>query len=228
MSKGIYCYINKEKNEVVYIGRDSNIDKHKRHRAHFASLRHDEQQINRVLQNNPDRYIYQVLWEIDDCTDNHLNQMEIFYIRKYNPQLNFTKGGGGMTGYKHSLEARKKISESKQNKSRSEKTKKKISENNARYWDGKKLSEEHKKNISKTQNKTGFFRVFKAKRTDYQQGFAWSYQYFIDKGKQRKFIRANLVELEKEAKKRGLDWYIVDAKLATKSLEENRRWSDER
>ena len=121
----------KKNNEIVYIGKDSNIDTNERHKQHFQPSKYNEQPINRILQNNPDRYIYQVLWEIDDCTNNHLNQMEIYYIKKYNPQFNFTDGGDGMTGFKHSEETRKKMSE-----------------NNARYWKGKTLSEETRKKIS--------------------------------------------------------------------------------
>ena len=73
MTKGIYCYLDTKQNEVVYIGKDSNIDKNRRHRDHLAPSKYNQQQINRILQNNPSRYQYQVLWEIDDCTDNHLN-----------------------------------------------------------------------------------------------------------------------------------------------------------
>lgn len=131
MAKGIYCYIDKKDNQIVYVGKDSNIDKNKRYKEHLAPSKYNQQPINRILQNNPDRYKYQVLWEIDDCTDSHLNQMEIFYIKKYDPQFNFTEGGDGISGFKHSEETRKKISE-----------------NNARYWQGKTLSEEIRKKIS--------------------------------------------------------------------------------
>ena len=131
MSKGIYCYIDGENDKIVYVGKDSNIDKNKRHRDHLAPSSYNAQPINRILQNNPNRYKYCVLWEIDDCTDNHLTQMEIFYIKKYGPKFNFTEGGGGISGFTHSEETRKKISE-----------------NNARYWKGKTLSEETRKKIS--------------------------------------------------------------------------------
>ena len=116
MTRGIYTYVDKKNNEIVYIGKDSNIDKNKRHIAHLAPSKYNAQPINRILQNNPDRYIYQVLWEIDDCTDNHLNQMEIFYIKKYDPQFNFTEGRDGSSGFKHSEETKKKISEARKGK----------------------------------------------------------------------------------------------------------------
>ena len=131
MSKGIYCYIDKINNNIVYIGRDSSIHKNKRHKEHLQPSTYNRQVFNRILQDNLSRYQYQKLWEIDDCTDNHLNQMEIYYINKYNPKFNFTQGGDGTSGFKHSLETRKKMSESKKGKKpyeMTEKTRKKMSE----------------------------------------------------------------------------------------------------
>ena len=150
MTRGIYCYLDKENDKIVYVGKDSNIDKNKRHRGHLVPSNYNAQPINRILQNSPDRYIYQVLWGIGDCTDSHLNQMEIFYIKKYNPRFNFTEGGDGISGFKHSEETRKKISENNarywQGKTLSEKTRKKMSESRK----GKKLSEETRKKMSES------------------------------------------------------------------------------
>ena len=111
-------------------------DKNQRHGHHLAPSAYNAQPINRILQNNPDRYKYQVLWEIDDCTDNHLNQMEIFYIKKHDPKFNFTDGGDGISGYKHTEESKRKISEALKG------------ENNPNY--GKTLSKETRKKISET------------------------------------------------------------------------------
>lgn len=104
MTKGIYCYIDKTNDEVVYVGKDSNINKNKRHNAHKQPKRYNDQQINRIIQNNPLRYQYKILWKINDCSNNHLNQMEIYYISKYNPIFNFTNGGDGASGFKHTEE----------------------------------------------------------------------------------------------------------------------------
>ena len=219
MAKGIYCYIDKKDNQIVYVGKDSNIDKNKRHRKHFSPSKYDVQPINRILQNNPDRYIYQILWEIDDCTDNHLNQMEIFYIKKYDPQFNFTEGGDGISGFKHSEESRKKISESLKGKKPYEMTeeiKKKISES----LKGKKpyeMTEETKKKMSKSRNTTGFYKVSKEKRNTCKQGFIWVY---TDQSKStRKRLRStNLLKLQEKVEAQGLPWEIVDEEKAKKSL----------
>ena len=40
------------------------------------------------------------------------------------------------------------------------------------------------------------------------QGFIWRYQYYED-GKVKKIGRANLKDLEKEVKNRGLEWRVL-------------------
>lgn len=148
ITRGIYCYIDKNDNQIVYVGKDSYIDKNMRHKQHFQSSRYDAQPINRILQKNPFRYRYNVLWETDDCTDNHLNQMETCYIKKYNPQFNFTDGGDGASGFQHSEKTKRKMSEARKGKKFSDEHKRKLSENNARYWKDKNRSEKTKRKIS--------------------------------------------------------------------------------
>ena len=110
--KGVYSYTDKKTNEIVYIGRDSHLHTHRsRHKAHLSKTLRDAQVINRVLQDNPDRYEYDILCE-GDFTNDELNMLEMGYIGCYNPKFNFTIGGGGVNGYKHSLESRKKMSQS--------------------------------------------------------------------------------------------------------------------
>lgn len=227
MTKGIYCYVDKKDNSVVYVGKDSNIDKNKRHREHFSPSRYDKQPVNRILQNNLSRYLYKVLWEVDDCSDNHLNQMEIFYIKKHDPKFNFTDGGDGISGYKHTEESKRKISEALKGennpnygKTLSKETRKKISEtlkgeNHPMY--GKTHSEETKKKISEAQNTTGFYRVYKQKDNHYKQGFIWRYQYFLD-SKRKSIKSVDLKKLEKKVKKEGLEWKIIDDEKAKQSL----------
>lgn len=149
---GIYCYEDTLKdNEIVYIGKDSNITRNKRHKDHLAKGNYNAQQINRVLQNNPNRYSYRILkqWKKEEYNLNLANVLEILYIRRYNPLFNFTKGGEGILGHKHSLKTREKISRNHADFSGknhpqygthlSEETKKKISKAHT----GKKLSKEH-------------------------------------------------------------------------------------
>jgi hypothetical protein len=167
---GIYCYKDKQKNnEIVYIGKDSYINEKRRYKNHLAPSFYDEQQINKVLQNNPNRYEYEKLkeWELEDYNPNLANALEIIYIHRYNPKFNFTIGGEGVLGFKHSNESRKKMSEAHKGKKfslkhrqaisnankgnvHSEETKKKMRENNARYWLGKKHSDEYKRKMSES------------------------------------------------------------------------------
>lgn len=107
---GIYAYYDNLKHEIVYVGRDSNIENHSRHKAHYWLSKKDEQIINKVLQNdNTGRYTYVIL-EKGDFTNDMLNEKEVTWISFFKPKFNFTEGGDGSFGYKHSEEARKKIS----------------------------------------------------------------------------------------------------------------------
>ena len=125
--KGIYKYVDLKTGDVVYVGKDSNIDKNMRHRDHLSPAYYDVQQINRVLQNNPERYEYQVIYA-GDFDDDLLNVLEINTIADEQPIFNFTKGGDGTSGYKHTEEARKKMSEAHKGKTFSEEARKKMSE----------------------------------------------------------------------------------------------------
>lgn len=79
----------------------------------------------------------EILWSID-CDFPYiktlLNKLEIEYIKQYNSYnsgYNLTKGGeGGLLGYKHTEEARKKMSEAQKGKKHLEETKLKMSKSN--------------------------------------------------------------------------------------------------
>lgn len=237
MTKGIYCYIDNKNDNIVYVGKDSHIDEGRRQRAHEQPHRYNEQQINRVIQGNPSRYRYEVLWEIDDCSDNHLNQMEMHFISEHKPMFNFTRGGDGVVGFKHSEKSRKKISEANKgktpwNKGKTlpEKTKKKMSEANKSKtpWNKGKInvySEETKKKIgeslSKVQNTTGFYRVSKQKKNSCKQGFIWVYKY-QSKSTRKTISSVDLKKLEKKVRKEGLEWKIIDEERAQKSVDLNK------
>lgn len=106
--KGIYCYIDKQNYSIVYIGKDSHINTNKRHREHIAPCAYQSQQINKVIQNNPNRYEYKIILK-GITTDKILNAFEMAFIRKYEPKFNFTKGGEGLSGFKHSKKTIEKL-----------------------------------------------------------------------------------------------------------------------
>ena len=211
MSKGIYKYTDLETGEVVYVGKDSHIDKNQRHNAHLNPKKYNLQRFNRVLQNNPDRYEYGVIWETEDCTTLKLNKMEILFGKIYNPKFNFGKfGKGGLNS--HTDEAKQKISKNNarywKDKNFSDEHKRKISESKkgcTGYWKDKNLSEEHSLNMSKSQNTTGYFRVYIRKCKRLKQGFNWVYQY-NENGKKKSISSINIEELKEKVKAKGLEW----------------------
>lgn len=235
MTKGIYCYIDKNNDQIVYIGKDSNIHEKRRYYTHKAPNSYNLQPFNRILQNNPSRYQYQILWQVTNCTNNHLNQMEIYYINKYNPKFNFTNGGEGLSGFKHSKKSKEKMSNAhkglipwNKGKTLSKEHKRKISQNhhdvkgknNPNY--GKTISEETRIKISNTKNTTGFYRVCKIQDKKMKKGFRWLYSY-SNKNQKKRITATNLEILEKKVKKKNLKWYIINEQNAKKSLKENKK-----
>lgn len=158
---GIYGYYDNEKNYVAYIGRDSDIDINRRHNEHCRISKRDDQRINKVLQNNPDRYDYFVLVE-GEFSDKELNDMESKAIQLFGtykqdyPQksvFNFTKGGEGTLGYVHSEDAKEKMSKAKKGKTTWTKGVKKSNEwinKISESLKGHKRSEESKKKQSQS------------------------------------------------------------------------------
>lgn len=99
--KGIYCYVDNKTDDIVYVGKDSKIDKHNnRHYQHTRKCNYNHQVINKIIQNNPSRYTYEVLFKgkSKHIDDNLLNTLEMGYIETYKPKFNFTNGGDGRTG----------------------------------------------------------------------------------------------------------------------------------
>lgn len=155
MTQGIYCYMDKKTNKIVYIGKDSHINEERRHKQHILKSNYNRQVINRVVQNNPIRYEYKVLEE-GNISQKILNALEMSFIRKHGPKFNFTKGGEGLFGHRFSKKHREKISQANKGRKMSDEQRKKISENNIKRFQnkenhpmfGKHHSEEAKKKIS--------------------------------------------------------------------------------
>ena len=159
--KGIYQYRDLKTSKVVYIGKDSYINKNKRHKHHLQPSAYNKQPFNRVLQNNPTRYQYEIIY-IGDFDDDLLNTLEINSIAEENPKFNFTKGGDGTTGYKHSDDAKRKISE-----------------NNPCYWKSKTFPKKVKEKIreanlgEKNHNWKNYARIIKkGKKRQKKQQYA--------------------------------------------------------
>jgi len=190
MNSGIYCYKDiLNNNEVVYVGKDLRISKNKRHNAHNQKCNYNKQVINRILQDNPNRYSYEVLkeWDMEKYHPKVGNLLEKLYIRRYNPKFNYTLGGEGSYGFKHSEESKKKISE--KNKNPSKETRRKMSENKG--------------------NTSGYYRVSKVKKSRCKQGFIYVYRYPDENGKIKSICRVDIRKLREEVKSKGLDWWHI-------------------
>ena len=210
MTNGIYCYIDKKNNSIIYIGKDNHIDKNKRHKQHLQKSNYNNQQINRVLQNNKKKYQYKIL-KSGNFSQNLLNVLEILYIKRYNPIFNFTIGGEGTLGYKFTSEQKNNISKNNAKHWKGKKFSKnhveKMIKNHSRFWKGKKFSKEHEVKISKALNTTGYYRVSKTKDKRCKQGFKYRYTYKDKKsGKRKEIVSVNIKRLEKKVKEKGLPW----------------------
>ena len=211
MNGGIYCYIDKKDNSIIYIGKDSYINENRRHYAHTIKCNYDRQVINRVLQNDIERYEYRIL-EKNISSSKILNALEMSFIQKHNPKFNFTKGGDGLLGHHRSIETRRKISNSNKGntnwlgKKHSEETKKKMSDNHKKYWLGKNHSEESMEKMSRKKNTTGYFRVTKVKNEKLLQGFNYCYRYYDEEKKRKRLYSTSIQGLKEKVEKRGLIW----------------------
>lgn len=210
---GIYAYYDYLKHKIIYIGKDSNIEKNVRHKAHYAPSLKDSQKINKILQNdNSGRYFYVVL-EQGVFTNDELNQKEISWISFFNPRFNFTDGGEGIRGYKHSEKTREKMSRAHKGKYCGENSpnygkkllkehREKIScamsgKNNPNY--GKKFSKETRKKMSRAKSgeKNSQFnpciKIRKEKSNSCKEGFIWR----ASPSTLKKLIHISSVDLEK-------------------------------
>ena len=103
-----------------------------------------------------DNITHEILF--DGLTESEAKELEQYYIQWYNTAnrdygYNITLGGEGGNGFHPS-----------------EETKKKISENNARYWEGKHLSEEHKQKLSEAKKGIQFSEKHKQKMSEVKKG----------------------------------------------------------
>ncbi len=96
VKNGIYGYYDIEKNQIVYIGQSQDICK--RHFQHMNPSRYNCQAINRIIQNNPDRYELVIIKDRPWFSKEDRDILEEHYIEFYNTfadndKFNYTSGG---------------------------------------------------------------------------------------------------------------------------------------
>ena len=154
-------------NGKIYIGQAQNIlkrfNEHRRNRNGHLLYR-DCYLYRAIKKYGWGKFEISVLERVDDFE--LLNEREIFWIDKFNPEYNMKDGGDCARGWNHTEEAKRKMSETKSKqylgknnpffgKTHSEEAKEKIRQ--ARL--GKKLSEEHKNAIAKSYNPKRFYKA---------------------------------------------------------------------
>ena len=85
----------------------------------------------------------------------------------------------------------------------------------------KKLSEQHKLNISAPNNTTGYFRVSKVKNKNYKQGFYWVYSYYDENNKPVKISSVDLNKLKNKVLQKDLPWKVIHEVLANETFKLN-------
>lgn len=208
--KGIYCYIDNKTGLIDYIGKDSNIDIKSRYYSHKAPSHYDIQQINRVIQNNQDRYKYKVLIK-GNFTPKVLNWLEKKYIAKYNPRFNFTHGGDGIDSgknhpnYRYDLDDDVLAKEYYDNELSLKKIAEKYNTTDTTVIYRLKKNSHQLKNKAEVRNTSGYFRVTKEKSKTCKQGFTWRYNY-TDNGKRKSIVSVSIDVLKKKVLDKGLEW----------------------
>ena len=210
---GIYGYYDKKNQQMMYIGQSNDIER--RHRDHIRPSRYNEQVVNRVLQNNPERYELVIIKSRPGFSKEDRDILEKHYIEFYNTfaddKFNFTTGGDGGL---FSEETRKKISEAlkgennpnygKKNPELSKRNSQNIGPNNPFY--GKHHSEETKRKMSLSRNSTGYRRVSLVICPDCKSGKKYRYRYYNDDGNRKEISSVNLEKLKEKVLEKGLPW----------------------
>lgn len=138
---GIYIYRNRI-NGKVYVGKSN--DLYKRHQDHMRYLMAGTDpciKLNRAWQKyGADNFEYEVVCY---CAEDELNEKEKYYVSLYNSLndgYNCTAGGDGITGYRHTEEAKRRIAAAGMGRPASQRM---IDVARERFL-GKKFTEEHK------------------------------------------------------------------------------------
>jgi len=124
----VYSHINKENNEIFYIGIGSTVNENEYKRSNTKFHR------NNFWKNYTNKYSYKVEILYENINKKSAIDFEIFLIKLYGRRdlnegtlVNLTDGGEGIKRYKHTKETKNKMSKSHLGKVMSKKTKQKLS-----------------------------------------------------------------------------------------------------
>ena len=170
----IYMY--KSPSGKRYIGKTTQKDiRHRNHGYAYGSTYFH----NAIRKHKWENFSYEILEEFDDdVTDEFMSDRETHWIEVYDSTnrefgYNLTKGGEGITGYKHTDATKAKMSEASKGHIVSAETRTKISEANKgknHPYFGKKLSAEHRAKISEANKGHKHTDATKAKMSEAKKG----------------------------------------------------------
>lgn len=218
IKNGIYGYLDKEKNQMIYIGQSKDI--FRRHSHHMNPSYYNQQVINRVLQNNKDRYKLVIIKARSGFSKEDRDILEKHYIKFYNTfvdkkKFNYTPGGD--ISISTVPEIAKKISKANSGKHHSKETIEKlrkaklgknyglVGENHPNY--GKHLTEETKRKMSLSHgNSTSYRRVSLKVCSGCKSGKIYRYDYYNDDGEKKSISSVNLEKLKEKVLEKGLLW----------------------
>lgn len=157
MYKGVIYRLTNKHNKNMYIGQTRDLRKriwqHKAAANNVGTRNEGQPIVKAIREYGIDAFDVDVLYESEEFENpkdlkKHMDEMEIYYIEKYdtvNHGYNITKGGGGHLGYRMSDEVLKKMSDAKKGKKIfSEDQKKAISERVRKMWE----NQEYKQRMS--------------------------------------------------------------------------------
>ena len=220
VKNGIYGYYDTKENQMVYIGQSKNISL--RHSHHLNPIYYNNQTINRVLQNNMDRYKLVIIKSNPTFSKNDRDILEKHYIEFYNTfrddnKFNYTPGGD----FAPSIipKKAKKISKSmsgqnnpnygKKNPELSKRNSENIGPKNPMY--GRHHTEESKRKMSLSQgNTTGYRRVSLRPCSACKSGKRYLYRYYNDDGKRLSIVSVSLEKLKNKVLEKGLPWEKIN------------------
>ena len=222
VKNGIYGYYDTKENQMVYIGQSKNISL--RHSHHRNPQYYNKQPINRILQNNKDRYKLIIIKVRPYFSKEDRDILEKHYIQFYNTFLddnkfNYTPGGDFAPSTVPEIARKISKSMSGQNnpnygkrftKETTEKMRKaKIGSKNPMY--GKNHTEEVKRKMSLSQgNSTGYRRVSLITCSDCKHRKRYQYWYYNDDGKKKSISSVNLEKLKNKVLEKGLPWEKIN------------------